>query len=213
MALIKSFRDVPPGGWRYVQPETAVRFDCDTFEGLVAQVIPHRKYKNLAPENTNLDVQRQICAGLDTTWCEPEPGENYQPVADLTASLTTSMALSLGRAVIAALSEVASGKTPFCPKDEAAARAAVCRGCPFNKPASLCACSAVYKTIEATIPADRRQAGVSVCMACGCSLQAKTNLPLAVVQASNSPDTVFPTWCWQRPAPPLREADASVTTT
>lgn len=212
MALIKSFRDVPPGGWRYVQPETAVRFDCDTFEGLVALVVPHRKYKGIPHESTAQDIQRQLCAGLDETWCQAEPGETHRPVADLTASLTTGMALSLGRAVVAALAEIAAGKSPFCAPEEAQARASVCRGCPFNKPSSLCSCSAVYKAIEATIPAGRKHPGISVCMACGCSLQAKANLPLDVVLAGNAPDTVFPSWCWQRPGSPLQGSSASDTT-
>lgn len=212
MALIKSFRDVPPGGWRYVQPETGVRFECDTFEGLVAMVRPHRDYKGIGHDTLSQDIQRQICAGLSTSWCQTEPGEDYRPVEDLTSRLTTGMALSLGKAVVGALAEVAAGRTPLCSLEEARARAAVCRGCPFNKPASLCSCSAVYKAIEASIPKDRRHPGISVCMACGCSLQAKTNLPLEVVNASNSLEVVFPSWCWQRPGAPLQGTGSSDTT-
>jgi len=211
MALIRSFRDVPPGGWRYVQPETGVRFECDTFEGLVAMVRPHRDYKGIPSTTLAADIQRQLCISLDTSWCAPEPGEDYRPVEDLTSRLTTSMALSLGKAVAGVLAEVAAGRTPLCPPEEAAARAAVCRGCPLNKPASLCSCSAVYKAIEASIPKDRRQAGISVCMACGCSLQAKANLPLGVVQAANSPGVTFPPWCWQRLDAPLRGSPGSDT--
>lgn len=213
MALIRSFRDVPSGGWRYVQPETGVRFNSDTFEGLVAEVRPHRIYKGLPVDQLELEIQRQICASQTNGECAPEPGEDYRPVRDLTALLTTGMAVSLMKTVVASLAKVAAGETPLCPKDEAAARAAVCRGCPFNKPAQLCSCSAVYKAIEATIPKDRMQPGISVCMACGCSLQAKGNLPLDVVLESNSPDVIFPEWCWQRPGSPLREVSVSSTTT
>lgn len=162
-------------------------------------VRPHREYKGIAYDTLSQDVQRQICSGLDTSWCQTEPGEEYKPVADLTARLTTGMALSLGKAIVGALAEVAAGRIPLCPAEEAQARAEICRGCPFNKPASLCSCSAVYKAIEAAIPKDRRHPGISVCMACGCSLQAKANLPMDVIKASNPPDVVFPSWCWQRP--------------
>jgi hypothetical protein len=211
MALIRSFRDVPPGGWRYVQPETAVWFSSDNYDDLIAQIIPHRKYKGLPVESVELDVQRQLCLGLDEGWCKPEPGENYRPVADLTARLTTGMALSLGKTVVAALAEVAAGKLPLASKDDAQRRATICRGCPFNKPSSLCSCSAVYKAIEATIPKDRLQPGISVCMACGCSLQAKVNLPLSVVQAGNSTEATFPPHCWQTETPgdPLSETQKS----
>jgi hypothetical protein len=212
MALIKSFRDVPPGGWKYVQPETAVSFTSDNYEDLIRQIIPHRKYKNIPFESVHLDVQRQLCSGLSTDWCHTETDEVYRPVKDLTARMTTSMAVSVGKAVVAALAEVAAGKSALVPVEEAQRRAAICRGCPFNKASSLCSCSAVYKAIEATIPKDRRQPGISVCMACGCSLQAKVNLQLDVVLASNQPETVFPAHCWQLPADPLREVSGKDTT-
>lgn len=213
MALLRSFRDVPPGGWRYVQPETGVRFNSDNYDDLVADIDRHRRYKGLPTDTTGVDVQRQICQMLTNGECDSEPGEDYRPTADLTARLTTSMALSLGKTVVAALARVAAGDTPLCSKQEAAARAAVCRGCPLNKPAALCSCSAVYKAIEAAVPKDRMQPGISVCMACGCSLQAKVNLPLEVVTVGNSPDVVFPVWCWQRPGSPLRGVESSGTTT
>ena len=206
MALIRSFRDVPPGGWRYVQPETGVHFSSDTFDGLVAKVRPHREYKGLSTETLEVDVQRQLCAGLSESECRPETGEDYRPVRDLTAKLTTQMALGLTKAVTASLLEVAAGRAALASLQEAQARAAICRGCPFNKPASLCSCSAVYRAIEAAIPRDRIVAGVSVCMACGCSLQAKVNLPLSVVQASNSPESTFPSWCWQASRGPLSDS-------
>lgn len=212
MALIRSYRDVPPGGWRYTQPETGVSFSSDNYDDLIRQIRPHREYKGLPVESVELDVQRQLCLALTESQCKPEPDEVYRPVTDLTARLTTGMALSLGKAVVAALAEVATGKLPFATKEEAAARAATCRGCPFNKPASLCSCSPVYKAIEATIPKDRMQAGISVCMACGCSLQAKVNLPLKVVKAGNSSEVVFPPWCWQRPDAPLNGGGSSDTT-
>jgi hypothetical protein len=197
MALIRSFRDVPPGGWRYVQPETGVHFSSDTFDGLVEKIRPHRVYKGLGTENLELEVQRQLCAGLTEQECRPEPDEDYHPVRDLTARLTTQMALGLTKAITSSLLEVASGNAVLVSREEAQARASVCRGCPFNKPASLCSCSAVYRAIEAAIPRDRIVDGVSVCMACGCSLQAKINLPLSVVRASNASEVSFPAWCWQ----------------
>lgn len=201
MATIKSFRDTPPGGWRYVQPETGVHFDGDNFDDLLAKIRPHREYKGIPCDNLSLDVQRQLCVRLSLSDCEPEPGEDYRPVQDLTGSLTVSMALSLGRAVSSALLEVASGGSALCSPEESQRRAAICRGCPLNKPAGLCSCSAVYVAVEKAIPKSRRLEGISVCMACGCSLQAKANLPASVVAASTAPGTVFPPWCWQPGAP------------
>ena len=121
MALIRSYRDVPPGGWRYTQPETGVSFSSDNYDDLIRQIRPHREYKGLPVESVELDVQRQLCLALTESQCKPEPDEVYRPVTDLTARLTTGMALSLGKAVVAALAEVATGKLPFATKEEAAA--------------------------------------------------------------------------------------------
>jgi hypothetical protein len=196
MATIKSFSTVPPGGWKYVQPETGARFSGHTFDELKKQVKVHREYKGLPTDELDLDVQRQLCAGLGTEWCKPEPGEDYRPVRDLTSELTTQMAISLGKAITAF---VADGGQ-MVEKVEAEERAAKCRGCPFNKPARLCSCSAVYSLVEALIPKERKYEGISVCMACGCSLQAKVNLPLGVIGASLPADLVLPPWCWQNAA-------------
>lgn len=193
MARLKHLSIVPPGGWRYVQPETAARFTADTLAELTRQVQAHREYKGLPSDTLALDVECQLCAGLDGDWCRPEPGEDYRPVRDLTAQLTTAMALSLGRAITAFV----AGGGALVEKSEAERRAAICRGCPFNKPAKLCACSSVYGVVEALIPKDRKEPGVSVCMACGCSLQAKVNLPAEVIAASLPEGLVMPQWCWQ----------------
>lgn len=196
MALLKHLRIVPPGGWRYVQPETAVRFESDDFDDLKRQIKAHRTYKGLPLDTIDHDVQSQLCAGLGPEWCTPEPGEDYRPVRDLTAELTTGMAISLGKAV----TSFVAGGGELVDKATAERRAAICRGCPFNKSAKLCSCSAVYAVVEALIPKDRREPGISVCMACGCSLQAKVNLPNEVIAASLSPETVLPSWCWQNEA-------------
>ena len=192
--------------------ETGVWFISDNYDDLIKKIEPHRSYKNLPLDTIHSDVQRQLCAGLTTTECQPEPGENYRPVKDLTTTLTTAKAISLTKSVAGILAEVASGRSALCDKTEAAARADICRRCPFNRSANLCSCSAVYKAIEAAIPKDRRYPDISVCAACGCSLQAKVNLPLGVIKASNSPEVVFPAWCWQHPDTPLNGAGTSDTT-
>lgn len=199
MARIKNPDIVPYGGWRYVQPETAARFETDHFAGLVAQVAAHRAYKGLpaaTPEAVGLDIERQLCLQMSAERCAPEPGEVHRPVRDLTSELTPALALSLGRAIGAFL----AGGGALVPRETAAARAATCRGCPFNKPSKFCSCSAVYAAVEALVPADRKEPGLSVCTACGCSLVAKVNLPDTVIAASLPAGIVMPSWCWQERA-------------
>ena len=39
-------------------------------------------------DEITLDIQRQICASMPPGVCKPEPGENYQPLNDLSRRLT-----------------------------------------------------------------------------------------------------------------------------
>lgn len=198
MATIKDLNTIPHGGWRYIQPETGARFEAGDLRDLVAKVTAHRAYKGLPADDVSRDIQRQLCVMLADGECVAEPGEDYRPVKDLTASMTTAMAVSFGKFLV---SHFANGGT-LVPKEEAERRAAVCRNCPLNKPSKLCSCHAAYKTIEFFVPSDRKPAGISVCMACGCSLQAKVNVPIEVIHSALPEGLVLPTWCWQRPATP-----------
>lgn len=193
MAKIRDFMTVPPGGWRYVQPETAAQFAADDFDTLVADVRRHREYKGLPVENVSKDIQDQICLSLGPSHCRPYPGEEYKPIEDMTSRLTIGMVTSISKALAL---HVING-CEFVPKEEADRRAKICAGCPFNKPATLCSCSKAYSVIEALIPSDRKNSSVSVCMVCGCSLQAKINLPMEIIQKVLPPGIVLPDWCWQ----------------
>jgi len=198
MAKIKNFNLVPPGGWRFVERTTGVRFTKDNWSDLLRAVTEHRKYKGLPTETVSDEIQEQLCSGLSTEFCQPADGENYQPVNDLTQQLTTEMAISANAALTATIKRAVEGQDVWNSPEESAARAAVCRTCPFNKPTKNCSCHMVYRLINMMIPASRTHDGLGVCMACGCSLQAKVNLPMEVVQASQNPSTSFPEWCWQK---------------
>lgn len=198
MTKLKSYNVVPPGGWRYLQPDTQVWFKAYSKEQLVDKVLAHRRYKGLPEGDVSADIDTQICLTLGPEWCRPEPGETHVPVKDLTADLTTELAKSFTKAIIGF---IASGGK-LVDKPEAERRAAICRSCPLNRLASSCPCAAVYKGVELLVPSGRNEPGVSVCMACGCSLKAKVNLPMDVIESSLPADINLPTWCWQRPAAP-----------
>ena len=205
MATLKTFSLVPPKGWIYIQPETEQHFAGFTsFDELLASVQAHRTYKGLDPSTAALDIQRQICAALGPEYCKDEPGETHIPVQDKTMAMTVDMALSFNKALVPLITR------DFCPPEEADARAKICRGCTFNVPAKTCSCGPAYSIVESLIPADRKQPLISVCMACGCSLQAKVNLPIEVIRRANSGPVTFPPWCWQRQ--PLNGTDKPDTT-
>jgi hypothetical protein len=196
MPTLKSLNNTPQGGWRYLQPGTNVWFYENNWDLLVSKVRTHREYKGLDGanvEDVSKDVQNQLCMSMTTRECRQLPGEAYDPVPDKTSQLTSDMVLSLSKGLLSFILHGAK----WVDKAEAERRSEICRSCPFNKPAAMCSCSAAYLTINKLVPKDRVPAGVDVCMACGCSLIAKVNLPIEVVADSIQKGQKFPSHCWQ----------------
>lgn len=193
MALIKHITIVPPGGWRFTDPNKGEQFRGSTLEAVAAAVAEYRKFKGFLPGDPLVEIQRQICMQAGPDFCKAEPGETPVYIKDKTQGITLKMAASAN----AALVEFAKGGFQFVDKAVANRRAEICRRCPFNRSLGSCSCAAAYKAVEAMIPRDRRQDGISVCGACGCSLQAKVNLPQEAIKASLPADQVLPPWCWQ----------------
>lgn len=193
----------PPTGWSYRERATGQWFFHTTRNELIQKVREHREYKGLPLDTIVADIEDQICLRLDERWCRACDGETYTPIKDRTTGLTTEMANAANRAIISfikgAVVSFLKGESPFVAPEVAKARAATCFGCPFNKPLNGCSCQEAYKVIEALIPAKRHQPGSHICAACGCSLQAKINMPDDVIRASITPQMTFPPWCWQRP--------------
>lgn len=78
MPLLKDTRTVPPGGWRYIQPQTGLLMKAPSLGELIATVIRHRSYKGIAPldaDEVSAEIQRQLCAKLGSEFSRPEPGE------------------------------------------------------------------------------------------------------------------------------------------
>lgn len=199
MATLENKRDIPPGGWNYVERETGQRFSESSFEDVLAKATAHRKYRNLPTDGLALIIEDQICLGLDAGFCRAAEGEDYVPVPNLTQRLNKDMAVAAN----AGLLEFVKGGLAFNDPAEAKARADICRTCPFNTPASSCSCNIIYKTLDLLMPSSRKPAGISVCMACGCSLTVKVNMPAEVVTASLRAGQPFPKWCWQNSLLPL----------
>ena len=68
---------VPPGGWKYTQPQTDCKFFSPNKDEMECEIFRHREYRGL-PRQTRreigLDIERQICSALnnDPAFCRPE---------------------------------------------------------------------------------------------------------------------------------------------
>lgn len=194
MALLKSPNTAPPGGFRYRQAETGLTLIGDSLQALTAQVVSHRRHKGLKPDGEHLvglEIQRQICTRLGHDYCKAEQNDNWVPIVAEAKRSTLNDMLAFSKVAL----EFIKGGGQMVPKEEAQRRAAICKDCPLNQPAAGCKCGTFYKMIAATVPADRKFADLNVCKACACTLQAKVNVPMSVLQVDNRPIS-YPDFCW-----------------
>ena len=189
-------RSIPAGGWKYFQRETRTWFEDMTRGALAAKVRAHREYHKIpVPDDLEAEIEDQMCMAQPEGRCRCRPGEPESTwVGDKTRLFSLKLAFSFNRAVMAWL----TGGQKLVSDREAKRRAEICKGCPFNKPAGMCACAPFYRTLDRVFPKDKRIEGLNVCAACGCSLTAKVYMPKSVIKASVAKGQQFPDWCWQK---------------
>lgn len=112
--------------------------------------------------------------------------------------MARSLSLTKIAAFSSALIEWMKAGLNMVPKEESQRRAAICRGCPWNKTASACVCTTFFAVIDSLIPADRNEPGLQICTLCGCSLRVKALAPMSVVREGNPENLRLPEWCWQK---------------
>jgi hypothetical protein len=200
MPYLKLPSQTPPGGWRYFQPETQLWFDGNDqgFQDMVRRVAAHRALRNLPRANYNDafdDVNAQLCERLGPDHCRAKPTENWSHIKrDFSANIDGETALAGSRAFLAFI----KGGLQMEEIDEAARRAAICRSCHLNTPAAGCSsCSTLHTTSARILKKERLFQGLHVCAACGCGLQLKVNMPMAVIESADEGRNLkFPAHCW-----------------
>lgn len=186
MALLKSRRTTPPGGWIYLQVETQLTLKGENEDALIQSVIDHRRYKNLTPidrESVRLEIERQICVRLGYDSCKPEGKDDNWVARDGSKPVIGMMQImSFSKAAFAFIS---SGGA-LAPMETVRERAKGCLSCPLNIPVVGCSCSLFYQAVAAAVPRERKIEGLNLCSACSCSLQVKVNLTEEQIIASNA---------------------------
>jgi hypothetical protein len=196
MPRLTNWNQEPFGGWKYVQRETLATFTSDNGDSLVEKVRLHRAYKGLKPDDyagVRSDVEAQLCLGLDERYCRAEMGEKWQPLS-IFFNISVEQVMDFTSAMFTWLKEGGS----FADKKVAVERAAICRACPLNHRAHACACGPLYAMVDSLVPADRREPGLHICHACGCSLTLKAVMPPEIInyQQTTNPKR-YPDYCWQ----------------
>ncbi len=195
MIKIKKRNLVPPGGWKFKDPDSGFWLEGRSIEQLVSNVIYSRKKNgytgSLDPEETEQEILKQICSIIGEPHCKSD--EEMTIYEDKTGIFKLDKITSIASAAL----EMAKGEELVDGK-ELARRQAICNKCFLNRPARGCACATVYKMINAAIPDNRRDENLEMCGACGCMINAKIQLPMSAVNAANKgSNNKYPSHCWQ----------------
>jgi len=188
--------NVPPGGWRWIDPKTHAVFKETVLPNLVERV---NHFLLAQGDVRTIDEIEQLILGqlfyvfpTGFILCDDPTQVRVKSLAHLGVSGQTL--LSGSRAAI----EFVKNGGSFIPEEDAKSRAEVCKGCPFNQNLKTCSCSEFYKMLNLLLPSEKKDAELGVCTACGCSLQLKTNISKNIVDASNESSKLrYPPWCWQ----------------
>lgn len=168
--MIKNPTLVPPGGFGYMQPETGVTRDGQSFSGTVALVQEHRVSNNLDRQDVDdviADVELQICQRAPGDYC-------YGNLSVVQQGVTRERILGGVKAIAAWLGAALHHETVFVDQAEADRRAGICARCFLNKDGQGCTgCSfgdSLREAIGLTIGerSTARDPALQTCRVCGC---------------------------------------------
>ncbi len=191
----------PPGGYNYFQPETKQWFHAITFPDLRTKVINHRKVNNI-PIGLLIEeqIESDICSRTPPGWCERDG------VGISSSGIGT--ALETVKQGTATLFDWWKNDRRIVDQDELDRRSGICASCPFNQPYNCptCAMNALHVLVNNFIGAisGKYDNLLNACSKCGCSLKAKTRIPLDILQRHipESQNNSLPEWCWVKKQEP-----------
>ena len=192
---------VPPGGWRYTQPETRVTLESLTFDGLLYQIESHRKGNGIPlTKDWQLRVELELCQDPDVARINCGAPAQGPPIKDRKVDLTDVLRF------MRVINEWGwKTKFKFVKQELAEARASVCETCPMNVVVSGChGCAGVTRWMEELLPEDRRfpSKNINSCQICGCYLPLKIHIPLEINLKSKPSNAEFPEHCWMETEAP-----------
>lgn len=188
---------VPPGGFRYLCPETQTWVNAASLGELVHAATRHRTANKLGtPENFAEHIEAQMCSHMPPGTCKHEAGVVMSGSRRLTFHEVVAATKTLGAWFLKG--------TPKVAQAEADKRAAICLSCPMNQNFDGCTTCAEKDLREAIVgfmgeSKTAVDAALHTCGVCGCTLKAAIWMPLdlLVKHADKQALANAPAWCWK----------------
>jgi hypothetical protein len=187
LAIIQDFES-PPGGWKYVVPETGIELKAPYAKSLKQRIAAHLNANGLPmPDSDVLDDAICRQSGHGEPWCG-----GAVKAASENPLLTMATVNRFLRTVLQAVKD-----RKFVDTVERERRLAICQACPMHTTLGTgCrGCNAVLKAISKVIPIE--EGGLNACRACGCATSVKAVLDLDTLkkaEGSNRPP--YAQGCW-----------------
>lgn len=181
----------PPGGWRYTEPDTGVKFDGLSYVAVVGLVRKHRVAMDLPVGGEWLQQFEHNLALQNPKAPQQEEGakERVLTADDVIKFVEVTREL------------LADGK--LVSEEEQMRRASICAACPKRGVLSCKFCGWLSRELTHMLGGRRVPKATEIykhsCMACGCDLTAKTACPLPVLKKvdermGNTPE--YAPGCW-----------------
>lgn len=199
---------VPPGGFRYVQPETNTSLSAPSMPELLAKVRDHRLANKLPiPLEWKQEIEGWLCGQMPPGICRHVYGTRDIPLPPAHRPLSVAEAITgakvLGAWLFGGFSKIS--------QEEADQRSRTCAACPFNMPGdgcTTCASNAMREAVEGVLGRSRTVAhdNLHVCNVCGCSLKVGVWAPLDLLMEHTDPKEMdrAPAFCWKKPKPTIQ---------
>jgi hypothetical protein len=186
---------VPPGGWRYVVPETSTTIRSGNEDELKLAVKKHLIANGKpVPADIGALIEDQLCQLIGPEWCTWGTSKfNIDP------NMKASDVLR-GTKVLASWKLEGS---PLVDQNEAERRAAICGSCMMNIPVGGCwGCSGLQQLVSKLTDGNKtsHDSTLQSCAVCKCSNRAQVWLPLDTLWRGVTSDIneSFPDHCWKK---------------
>lgn len=194
-SCLKNLLHIPPGGWKYTQPQSGFEITGGDYYDLREKVRKHRQINRFitGPE-LDSEIQEQICSGLSA-----QARANFCQGCAASSQEVRSLALEDVRHFLKVAKEWV-GRPVFVSQIEATRRAEICASCPKNIP--IAGCTSCHNLVKWSVeligqrstPFDSK---LGACEVCGCGNQAQVHLPLQALRKGITPQMEFPDFCWK----------------
>jgi len=188
---------VPPGNFRYTDPDTGWTTVAPTYLDWIANAKDHRRANGLeiAPDFV-AKAEDQLCGIIPPYWCTREAG-------DISNWIDTNFNWDDFKSGMSIFGHWAALGMPLVEQQEADRRGAICVSCPAN--VNVSGCSACHRMASLLTGAVAQKKGtyddrLKACAICRCSLRALTWFESRMIVDHDGPDkqALRPDFCWAK---------------